>query len=203
MAEKHAADIDGTPVRWLEQGNGLPLVLVHGIPTSPSLWRHVMPRLTGIRVLAFEMTGYGDSIPAGRSRDVSVSAQADRLNALLDKLRIEQAVLVGHDLGGGVVHIAAVRRPDLRAGLLITNGIGYASWPIPSVKAMRTASPVLAKLPAFALKPALGVLLARGHNSTDAAKEALGVHFRPYAEHGGGRLRHWTYTTPLPFRTRC
>ena len=184
--EPRNADIGGTPVRWLEQGSGPPVVLVHGLPTSPALWRHVAPLLPGVRLLALEMTGYGESIPAGEGRDLSVSAQADRLTAWLDHLGIGSAVLVGHDLGGGVVHIAAVRRPDLCAGLLITNGIGYDSWPIPAVRAMRAASPVLARLPALALQPGLAVLLARGHDSLGAAQEAFGVHYRPYAQHGGG-----------------
>ena len=184
--QTRSTDVDGTPVRWLEQGDGPPVVLVHGIPTSPALWRHVAPLLPGLRVLAFEMTGYGDSIPAGEGRDVSVSAQADRLNAWIEQLDLGPVTLVGHDLGGGVVHIAALRRPDLCAGLLITNGIGYDSWPIPSVKAMRAAAPLLARLPAAALRPALGVLLARGHDDAAMARESLGVHHRPYAEHGGG-----------------
>jgi len=186
MISEHTVDVAGTPVRWLEQGTGLPVALVHGIPTSPALWRHVLPRLTGMRVLAFEMTGYGESIPAGRDRDISVGAQADRLNAWLAELGIERAVLVGHDLGGGVVHISAVCEPQRCAGLLITNGIGYDSWPIPSVKLMRAAAPLLVTLPAAALKPALGVLLARGHDTRAQAREALGVHGRPYAQHGGG-----------------
>jgi len=180
------ATIDGTPVRWLEQGQGQPVVLVHGIPTSPALWRHVTPLLPDLRVLSFEMTGYGDSIPAGRDRDLSVSAQADRLTAWIEHLDVGPVTLVGHDLGGGVVHIAAVRRPDLCAGLMITNGIGYDSWPIPSVKAMRATAPLLSKLPAVALKPAFGLLLARGHDDAGKAKEALAVHHRPYAQHGGG-----------------
>ncbi len=57
--EQRIADIAGTPVRWLEQGSGPPVVLVHGIPTSPALWRHVAPLLPGMRLLAFEITGYG------------------------------------------------------------------------------------------------------------------------------------------------
>jgi pimeloyl-ACP methyl ester carboxylesterase len=56
-----------------------------------------MPRLIGlrVRVLAFEMSGYGDSIPAGRACDISVGAQADRLPAWLDELRIDRAALAG------------------------------------------------------------------------------------------------------------
>jgi len=84
------------------------------------------------------------------------------------------------------VHIAAVRQPQRCAGLLITNGIGYDSWPIPSVKVMRAAAPLIARLPAAALKPALGMLLVRGHRTVAQAKEALDVHAGPYAEHGGG-----------------
>jgi pimeloyl-ACP methyl ester carboxylesterase len=184
--QSRTALVDGTAIRWLEQGTGSPVVLVHGIPTSPALWRHVMPLLPDLRVLAFEMTGYGDSIPAGTGRDLSISAQADRLLAWLEHEDVGPATLVGHDLGGGVVHIAAIRRPDLCTGLMITNGIGYDSWPIPSVKAMRAGAPVLSRLPAFALKPALALLLARGHDDADAATEAIDVHYRPYAEHGGG-----------------
>lgn len=152
--QTRTATIDGTPIRWLEQGDDATVVLVHGIPTSPSLWRHVVPLLPDLRVLAFEMTGYGDSIPAGAGRDISVSAQADRLITWIEHLDLGPVTLVGHDLGGGVVHIAAVRRPDLCAGLMITNGIGYDSWPIPSVKAMRAAAPLLSRLPAAALEPA-------------------------------------------------
>ncbi|MCY7364225.1 MAG: alpha/beta fold hydrolase, partial [Frankiaceae bacterium] len=128
--QTRTATVDGTPIRWLEQGTGAPVVLVHGIPTSPALWRHVVPLLPDLRVLAFEMTGYGESIPAGKDRDISVGAQADRLITWIEHLDLGPVTLVGHDLGGGVVHIAAVRRPDLCAGLMITNGIGYDSWPI-------------------------------------------------------------------------
>ncbi len=184
--QTRTATVDGTPMRWLKQGSGPPVVLVHGIPTSPALWRHVMPLLPDLRVLAFEMTGYGDSIPTGEGRDLSVSAQADRLVSWIEHLDVGPATLVGHDLGGGVVHIAAVRRPDLCAGLLLTNAIGYDSWPVPSVKAMRATAPLLSRLPAAALAPGLAVLLARGHDDARKAMEARRVHYRPYAEHGGG-----------------
>lgn len=178
--------IDGTPVRWVEQGEGQPVVLVHGLPTSPALWRHVVPLLPGLRVLALELTGYGESIPAGEGRDLSVGAQADRLTAWLDHLDVGPATLVGHDLGGGVVHIAAVRRPDLCAGLMVADAVGYDGWPVPEVKALKAIAPLVALLPGFALKPGFGVLLARGHDDAAAAKEAFGLHYRPYAEHGSG-----------------
>lgn len=69
---------------------------------------------------------------------------------------------------------------------MLTNAVGYDSWPIPSVKLMQAAAPVLSRLPAAAIKPALGMLIARGHDDRSVARESLGVHYRPYAAHGGG-----------------
>ncbi|MBW3619517.1 MAG: alpha/beta hydrolase [Actinobacteria bacterium] len=179
------AEVDGVPVRWEEEGDGLPVVLIHGIPTSPDLWRHVTPRLPGVRVLAFEMVGYGRSIPAGREHDISVAAQASYLDAWLDHLDVERAVLVGHDLGGGVAQIAAVTRPERCAGLVLTNAIAYDSWPIPSVKALRATSRLLARTPDAPFKALMGTLLARGHDDLEMAAESLDVHYRHYADADG------------------
>jgi pimeloyl-ACP methyl ester carboxylesterase len=75
--------VTGIPMRWIESGEGMPVVFVHGIPTSPVLWRHVIPRMINARCLAWEMVGYGESIPAGVGRDISVQRQADYLIAWL------------------------------------------------------------------------------------------------------------------------
>lgn len=179
-------EVDGVPIRWLESGEGFPVVLIHGIPTSPALWRSVIPRVNGARCLAFEMVGYGDSMPAGEGRDISVTRQADYLLAWLDALDIGRAVLVGHDLGGGVAQIAAVRHPERCAGLVLTNSIGYDSWPIPSVKALQAGAPALRRLPPAAVYPVMATLFARGHDQLSVARESLGVHWRPYARHAGG-----------------
>lgn len=177
--------IDGIPMRWEEQGEGTPLVLIHGIPTSPALWRHVVPKISGARCLAFEMVGYGASIPAGSDRDISVGKQADYLMTWLRALGIEKAVLAGHDLGGGVAHIAAIRHPEMCSGLFLTNGIGYDSWPIASVKAMRAGGALLRHLPDAAFKQVLRTFLRRGHDNATKADAALQQHWPHYRENGG------------------
>jgi len=115
-AEERRATVDGTPMRWLERGQGPVVVLVHGIPTSPALWRHVLPLIGDARLLAWEMVGYGGSWDVGPHVEISVRAQAGHLHRWLDELRVDRAVLVGHDLGRGVCQIAAVNRPDRCAG---------------------------------------------------------------------------------------
>jgi len=177
--------VDGIEMRWLEAGAGTPAVLVHGIPTSPELWRSVIPRLEGVRALAWEMVGYGESMAAGAERDISVSRQADYLAAWLGHLDITRAVMVGHDLGGGVAQILAVRRPELVGGLVLTNSIGYDSWPIPAVKAMRAMGGLVRRLPPALLARSLRAFLALGHDDRQAAAEAADIHLDRYSRPGG------------------
>ncbi len=177
--------VDGIRMRWEERGEGFPVVLVHGIPTSPALWRHVVPRIAGARCLAWEMVGYGGSIPEGRGRDISVGKQAGYLLAWLDHLRIGRAVLAGHDLGGGVVQIAAARRPAVCAGLFLTNAIGYDSWPIPSVKAIRALGGLVKHLPDALLRATLAPLFARGHDDAARRRDSFDLHLANYTRHDG------------------
>ncbi|MFO7705539.1 MAG: alpha/beta fold hydrolase [Halopseudomonas sp.] len=94
------ANINGVNMRWLDQGEGLPVVLIHGMPTSPALWRHVLPRLHGVHCLAFELVGYGDSIadqPRGELYFSDIYAE----RRLPEALRQDE-VLHGECLGGAL-----------------------------------------------------------------------------------------------------
>lgn len=184
--ESHTVSVLDTPVRWEEAGEGFPVVFIHGLPTSPALWRDVVPHVRGARCLAVEMVGYGESIPAGEGRDISVSRQADYLFGWLDEIGVDRAVFAGHDLGGGVAHIAAIRRPERCAGLLLTDAVGYDSWPIPAVKAMRRAAAVVERTPAPVLRTIFVSLLAFGHDDLATARASARLHWRAYERHGAG-----------------
>jgi pimeloyl-ACP methyl ester carboxylesterase len=171
----HVGDIT---MRWEEDGDGFPAIFLHGIPTSPRLWRHVLPLVQGGRCLAWEMVGYGDSIPEGRGRPIGVRQQADYLLRWMRHIGLERAVLVGHDLGGGVAQIVATLRPPICAGLVLTNSIGYDAWPIPEVRSLRAMGGILRKAPNGMVKPLFALILARGH---DDKKRAVESH-----------LQHWT-----------
>ncbi|WP_199432972.1 alpha/beta fold hydrolase [Qaidamihabitans albus] len=185
--QERTAVVGTIPMRWLDEGEGTPVVFVHGVPTSPELWRHVVPRVTGARRLAWEMVGFGGSIAAGRDRDISVARQAGYLAAWLRHVGLSRAVLAGHDLGGGVAQILAAREPERVAGLVLTNSIGYDSWPIPSVRAMRRFAGGLRLLPDVAVYPAFVNLLRRGHDDPARAAESIGTHWRHYVTHGAAR----------------
>lgn len=179
-----SAVVAGLPLRWLEHGTGFPVVLIHGIPTGPALWRSVIPRLAPCRVIAFEMLGYGSSSDAAPHADISVAKQADYLFGLLQHLGIDEAILGGHDLGGGVAQILAIKQPQVCAGILLTNSIGYDSWPIPSVKVLRALGALIERLPRFAFRALFNVFIGRGHDDKQVATESVHTHWPPYEQHG-------------------
>lgn len=185
VASRRFARVDNIEMSWRESGEGPVVIAVHGIPTSPELWRDVLPRLSGVRALAWELVGYGLSMDEGKDRDISVSAQADYLAAWMKHLDIENAILVGHDLGGGVVQQLAVRYPKLCCALFLTNVIGYDSWPIPSVKLLQKTAAVAKHMPDAMFKGLIGSLFARGHDNADAAAAAYRIHGPRYLERGG------------------
>lgn len=187
--KRNYANVDGIQMSWEEAGEGIPVILLHGIPTSPALWRFVTPHLSGVRVLAWEMVGYGHSMREGRGRDISVGRQAEYLVQWMRKLSIEKAIFVGHDLGGGVAQIAAVRHPQMCAGLFLTNAVGYDSWPIPSVSAMKASAPLARHMPDAVFKALLSSLFYRGHDDPAKAKNAYRTHIPLYlAERGAASL---------------
>ncbi|MFU8865612.1 MAG: alpha/beta fold hydrolase [Rhodobacterales bacterium] len=183
----HSQVINGIPMRWHERGEArsVPVILIHGIPTGPRLWRHVLPKINGARCLAWEMVGYAGSITAGKDRDISISQQAEYLVAWMDALGLEQVILAGHDLGGGVAQIAAVRDRNRCAGLFLTNAIAYDSWPIPSVKALRATQGVVRHLPNAGVKLVMAALFHRGHNLAAQSQEALETHYPAYRDSDG------------------
>jgi pimeloyl-ACP methyl ester carboxylesterase len=126
------------------------------------------------------MIGYGLSHAAGVGRDISVKAQASFLRRWLRELGVEGAVLVGHDLGGGVVQIAAVHEPSGCSGLVLANSIAYDSWPIPSVKLMRALGPAVQRTPRSVFRRIFAAFIDQGHDDRQRARESAAAHWAGY-----------------------
>lgn len=117
-------------VSFIDEGSGDPIVLLHGIPTWGYLWCELIPHLSGTRrVLVPDLLGFGYSDRSDRF-DRSIARQAEMVDAFLDKLGVERASVVAHDIGGGVGLRLAVFFPKRVGRLCIMNSICYDSWPI-------------------------------------------------------------------------
>ena len=102
--------VGGQRLHYVDEGDGFPLVLVHGSPTTSALWRHQIPTLSErFRVIAPDVLGFGRSVAPDDG--VSFAEQAASLRSLLDHLGIERYSVVGHDWGGPVSAACAAREP--------------------------------------------------------------------------------------------
>lgn len=183
------ASVGGRRVRWLEAGEGAPVVFVHGLPTSPALWRHVLPRIPEARGLAFELPGFGAALAEGigteEAEAVAPARQAEVLLAWLDRLGVERAPLVGHGIGGAVVQLAALRRPERCAGLLLAGAAGAASPARPPLARWRALAPALERLPPRVLARGLAAWIRREHERGSEGAEAAVFHAEPCRGRGG------------------
>src|SRR5207302_1528286 len=104
-------------------GTGDPVVLVPGLFGSAFGYRAVIPLLTdaGYRAIVVEPLGIGSSARPEHA-DYSLTAQADRIAAALDRLSVRHAIVVAHSLGASMAFRLAYRRPDLVAGIVSLDG---------------------------------------------------------------------------------
>src|SRR2546422_3840522 len=118
-------------------GTGDPVVLVPGLFGSAFGYRAVIPLLTGAgyRAIVVEPLGIGSSARPQHA-DYSLTDQADRIAAALDRLSVRQAIVVAHSLGASMAFRLAYRRPDLVAGIVSLDGGPAES---PATRAFRRA----------------------------------------------------------------
>ena len=113
----------GDSVHVVVAGSGTPVVLIPGMFGSVFGFRKLLPLLleAGCRTVVVEPLGIGTSARPARS-DYSLSAQADRIAAVMDSLGIPNALIIGHSIGGAIAFRLAVRHPAKVAGLLSIEG---------------------------------------------------------------------------------
>jgi pimeloyl-ACP methyl ester carboxylesterase len=109
---------DGTPIHFTDQGQGSPaLVFIHGWSCDAGYWdaqvKHFAPTH---RVVAIDLAGHGAS---GVERTAyTMEAFGGDVAAVLQKLELKGAILIGHSMGGAVIVEAALAAPERVAGLI-------------------------------------------------------------------------------------
>jgi haloalkane dehalogenase len=136
--EKKFQTVNGKRIAYVDEGEGLPVVLLHGNPTSSYLWRNVIPELVGSgRVIVPDLIGQGDSdkLPAedGPER-YNFAAVYEYMDGLLASLGCTSEVtLVIHDWGSALGFHWARNHPDAVRGIAYMEGIvtpvNWEDWP--------------------------------------------------------------------------
>jgi non-heme chloroperoxidase len=99
---------DGTEIFYKDWGSGQPIVFSHGWPLSADDWDGQMLFFLqhGYRVVAHDRRGHGRSTQVSGGHDMD--HYADDLSAVMEKLDLQRATLIGHSTGGGeVAHYVA------------------------------------------------------------------------------------------------
>ena len=105
---------------YIEQGNGFPLILLHGNGEDGSYFEHQMkPFSQHFRVIAIDTRGHGQT-PRGEA-PFTIRQFAEDLLAFMNQHAIEKAHVLGFSDGGNIAMIFALTHPE-RVGKLILNG---------------------------------------------------------------------------------
>ena len=103
---------------------GVPVVFVHSFAGSGQQWRaqldHLRPER---RAVAIDLRGHGQS-EAPAAGGYSVDALADDIGAVVDELKLDRFVLVGHSMGGAAATAYVGKHPDRVAGLVLVGTPG-------------------------------------------------------------------------------
>ena len=110
--EPHFFDNEGFRQHYVDEGEGEPILLLHGEPTWGYLYRSFIPRLAKLgRVVVPDHMGFGKS-ETPQDRSYAIRDHADNLERLLDHLQLTDITFVGQDWGGPIASVVALRNPD-------------------------------------------------------------------------------------------
>lgn len=119
-------EVGGHNLFLRQSGEGLDVVMLHGLGDSSIGWQFIEPGLirAGYRVTIWDALGAGRSEKPA-SGDYSIQAHVKRLEEMLDALGIQKAVFVGHSLGGSEALLFAERNPQRVAALCLIDPAAY------------------------------------------------------------------------------
>lgn len=147
------AQLGSTKLHYVDQGSGSAIVLIHGLAGNLHNFTYGVstPLSKNYRVISVDRPGCGYSTREANA-DASLEAQADVIVSLLDHLKIEDAVFVGHSLGGAISLAAAQRHPNrIKALALIAPLTHLPDGPNAVFKPLDIPSPTVRKIVGWTL----------------------------------------------------
>ena len=101
---------NGLNMHFLDEGEGEPILLLHGIPTSSYLWRNIIPELSQRgRVIVPDLINFGKS---DKTDPLDIIEHSELIGEFITELGLEDITYVLHDWGGPIGLIDAAKNPD-------------------------------------------------------------------------------------------
>lgn len=110
-------------IHFIDEGDGPPVVLQHGIPTWSYLWRKVIRILLreNVRVIAPDLIGLGLSSKPRDPRIHTLDFHSNRISALVEALDLHDITIAGQDWGGPIIAVTAARNRQRIRGAVFSN----------------------------------------------------------------------------------
>jgi haloalkane dehalogenase len=128
----HYLDAGGLRVHYVDEGEGPPVLLLHGEPTWSFLWRRIVPRLVsaGRRAVAPDLLGFGRSDKPTDARWYSYDRHVESVTRLVHTLDLRELTLVVHDWGGPIgLRIAVENEERVERLVILDTGVGAGRPP--------------------------------------------------------------------------
>lgn len=154
-------EINGVRLHYVERGSGPALVLLHGNGSMIQDFESsglIDMAAKDYRVVVFDRPGFGHS---GRPRTVvwTPEAQAELINAALNRLDISTAIILGHSWGASVAIALALKHPQLVRGLVLASGYYYPTFRPGLAFVSTPAIPILGDILRLTLSPLISRLM--------------------------------------------
>jgi haloalkane dehalogenase len=203
--QKKRLPVFGLEMAYVDEGQGDPIVFLHGNPTYSYVWRNIIPYVQGFgRIIAPDLIGMGDSqkLPVSGPDSYTFVEHRRYLDVLLEALDVrERVTFVAHDWGAALAFDWAHRHPEAVRGVAYMEGVvGTSSF---------SDMPEVARSRFQAMRSPQGEQMVLEQNAfiefnlpktilRTLTEEEMNEYRRPFAEPGEGRRPTLTWPRQLP-----
>ena len=194
----HTLQLQAGRMHYVDEGEGDPIVFVHGTPTWSFLWRQqIKPLSRTHRCIAPDHLGFGLSEKPTHFA-YTTEAHADNLEKLIEHLQLKDITLVVHDFGGPIGLRYAIRHPENVKRLIILN---TWMWSLEDEQQMMKVSKFLSGGIGKFLYLRLGfsprLLLPKGYHQRKHLTKDVHQHYLKPLSSAASRLGTWEFAKAL------
>ncbi|MER2999478.1 alpha/beta fold hydrolase [Pontibacter populi] len=194
----HTVQLAAGQIHYVDEGEGEPVVFVHGTPTWSFVWRQQIKQLSRTyRCLAPDHLGFGLS---EKPVDFSYTpeAHADNLEQFIEQLQLKNITLVVHDFGGPIGLRYAIRHPENVKNIVILN---TWMWSLEHESRIMKISKFMAggigKFLYLRLGFSPNILLPQGYHESKHLTKDLKLHYQKPLATATSRMGTWQFAKAL------
>jgi haloalkane dehalogenase len=195
----------GLEMAYVDEGQGDPIVFLHGNPNSSYIWRNIMPHVQESgRIIAPDLIGMGDSqkLPDSGPDSYTFVEHRRYVDALLEALGVrERVTFVAHDWGSALAFDWAYRHPEAVKGLAYMEAIvkpyTWSEFPEAGRKVFQALRSPAGEQMVLEQNSFIEFNLPSGILRT-LTDEEMNEYRRPFADPGEGRRPTLTWPRQLP-----